>query len=188
MLPAGNVEVWLAEVERRMKGSVRTQVSNHVFISLAPASGANDGQNILPAAATLHCSWGRLRPHIMVDVTCLGDSALGLLKTACPLFSVQIIAAMHAYPSRPRTAWVQEWPAMVVLAVSQIFWARGVEEALTQGTVQVGAPGCIKQYFVASAAVGLHCTWVTTLLNVCRNFWTAATTTSWVSQTWYKAS
>jgi hypothetical protein len=26
---------------------------------------------------------------------------------------------------------------MVVLAVSQIFWARGVEEALTQGTTQV---------------------------------------------------
>lgn len=26
MLPTGNVEVWLAEVERRMKSSVRTQV------------------------------------------------------------------------------------------------------------------------------------------------------------------
>jgi dynein heavy chain len=26
MLPSGNVEVWLAEVERRMKGSVRSQV------------------------------------------------------------------------------------------------------------------------------------------------------------------
>jgi dynein heavy chain len=26
MLPSGNVEVWLAEVERRMKSSVRTQV------------------------------------------------------------------------------------------------------------------------------------------------------------------
>jgi hypothetical protein len=52
---------------------------------------------------------------------------------------LQIIAAMHAYPTRPRTAWVREWPAMVMLAVSQIFWARGVEEALTQGTVQVSA-------------------------------------------------
>ncbi len=28
MLPAGNVEVWLAEVERRMKASVRTQVGH----------------------------------------------------------------------------------------------------------------------------------------------------------------
>lgn len=60
--------------------------------------------------------------------------------TCGSLVFVQIIAAMHAYPSRPRTAWVREWPAMVVLAVSQIFWARGVEEALTQGTVQVGTP------------------------------------------------
>lgn len=55
----------------------------------------------------------------------------------CQHLLLQIIAAMHAYPSRPRTAWVREWPAMVVLAVSQIFWARGVEEALTQGTTQV---------------------------------------------------
>lgn len=51
--------------------------------------------------------------------------------------ALQIIAAMHAYHTRPRSAWVLEWPAMVVLAVSQIFWARGVEEALQQGSVQV---------------------------------------------------
>jgi hypothetical protein len=49
----------------------------------------------------------------------------------------QILAAMHAYTGRPHTSWVCEWPAMVVLAVSQVFWARGVEEAVTQGTVQV---------------------------------------------------
>ncbi|KAF6265909.1 dynein heavy chain 2 [Scenedesmus sp. NREL 46B-D3] len=52
MMPAGNVEVWLGEVERRMKASIRSQV----------------------------------------------------------------VAAMHAYVSRPRTSWVREWPAMVVLA------------------------------------------------------------------------
>jgi dynein heavy chain len=74
MLPEGNVEVWLGEVERRMKASVRTQV----------------------------------------------------------------IAAMHAHASRPRTSWVREWPAMVVLAVSQIFWARVVEDAITSGTTEVG--------------------------------------------------
>lgn len=55
----------------------------------------------------------------------------------CSLPASQIIAAMHAYPTRPRTAWVREWPAMVVLAVSQIFWARGVEEAVMQGNTQV---------------------------------------------------
>jgi dynein heavy chain, axonemal len=49
----------------------------------------------------------------------------------------QVIAAMHAYSARPRTSWVREWPAMVVLAVSQIFWVHGIEEALTVGDLQV---------------------------------------------------
>lgn len=50
----------------------------------------------------------------------------------------QVVAAMHAYVTQPRTSWVREWPAMVVLAVSQIFWARGVEEAVAAGSLQVG--------------------------------------------------
>lgn len=48
---------------------------------------------------------------------------------------------MHAYATRPRTAWVRDWPAMVVLAVSQIYWARGVEGAVAAGKVQVGTTG-----------------------------------------------
>eukprot|EP00879_Flechtneria_rotunda_P033567 GHRR01037192.1.p1 GENE.GHRR01037192.1~~GHRR01037192.1.p1 ORF type:complete len:217 (+),score=61.07 GHRR01037192.1:316-966(+) len=78
MMPAGNVELWLGEVERRMKASVRTQ----------------------------------------------------------------IVAAMHAYPTRPRPQWVREWPAMVVLAVTQIFWARGVEETVAAGNVQAYLERC----------------------------------------------
>ncbi|WIA31960.1 hypothetical protein OEZ86_002815 [Tetradesmus obliquus] len=78
MMPAGNVEAWLGEVERRMKASIRTQV----------------------------------------------------------------VAAMHAYVTRPRTSWVREWPAMVVLAVSQIFWARGVEEAVAAGSLQAFLERC----------------------------------------------
>lgn len=31
MLPTGNIEVWLGEVERRMKASIRTQVSNRLW-------------------------------------------------------------------------------------------------------------------------------------------------------------
>lgn len=55
---------------------------------------------------------------------------------------LQIIAAMHAYVQRPRPSWVREWPAMVVLAVSQIFWARAVEEAVVAGDIQVIAWTC----------------------------------------------
>ena len=36
-----------------------------------------------------------------------------------------------AYPTKPRTSWVLDWPGMIVLAVDQIFWTRETEEALS---------------------------------------------------------
>lgn len=66
MFPQGNVEVWLGEVENRMRNSVRHQV----------------------------------------------------------------IESMAAYVAQPRPDWVREWPAMVVLAVSAIFWAKEAEDAI----------------------------------------------------------
>ena len=43
--------------------------------------------------------------------------------------------AMAAHGSKPRTQWVSEWPAMVVLSVAQVFWAAGVEGAVAEGAV-----------------------------------------------------
>lgn len=71
MTPEGNVELWLGEVERRMKASVRHQIQ----LSLAE------------------------------------------------------------YVQRPRTEWVRSWPAMVVLAVSAIYWAKEVEAAISEGDI-----------------------------------------------------
>ncbi|GLI62391.1 hypothetical protein VaNZ11_005010 [Volvox africanus] len=71
MMPQGNVEIWLGEVERRMRSSVRQQV----------------------------------------------------------------MLSMAAYTKTERKQWVREWPAMVVLAVSAIFWSRQVEEAIKGGAV-----------------------------------------------------
>ncbi len=34
------------------------------------------------------------------------------------------------YAARPRHEWVLQWPGMVVLVVTAIFWTRGVEGAL----------------------------------------------------------
>ena len=36
----------------------------------------------------------------------------------------QIMASMADYAVRPRPQWVRNWPAMVVLAVSAIFWSQ----------------------------------------------------------------
>ncbi len=71
MQPAGGVEVWLGEVERRMRSSVRQQ----------------------------------------------------------------IIDSMAAYATQARPSWVRQWPAMVVLAVSQIYWSQEVENAIELGSL-----------------------------------------------------
>ena len=36
----------------------------------------------------------------------------------------QVMASMADYAVRPRPQWVRNWPAMVVLAVSAIFWSQ----------------------------------------------------------------
>ncbi|GBF98747.1 dynein heavy chain axonemal [Raphidocelis subcapitata] len=54
----------------------------------------------------------------------------------------QIVAAMAAYDSRPRTQWVCDWPAMVVLAVAQVFWCGGVEAAIAAGGVRAYLEKC----------------------------------------------
>eukprot|EP00955_Chlamydomonas_euryale_P117752 366496-Chlamydomonas_euryale.AAC.8 len=38
------------------------------------------------------------------------------------------------YAAKPRSEWVLEWPGMVVLVVSAIFWTRGVTDALAANT------------------------------------------------------
>ena len=42
--------------------------------------------------------------------------------------------ALKAYAVIPRKQWVLQWPAMVVLAVSGIFWAKGVEDGVEVST------------------------------------------------------
>ncbi len=38
---------------------------------------------------------------------------------------------MQAYARQPRPEWVREWPAMVVLAVSAIYWSVETGDAIT---------------------------------------------------------
>jgi dynein heavy chain, axonemal len=51
----------------------------------------------------------------------------------------------QAYPQRPRTDWVREWPAMVVLAGSAVFWSAEVEKAISGGTVGEYLKQCTRE-------------------------------------------
>ncbi|KAG9394461.1 dynein light chain binding [Carpediemonas membranifera] len=41
--------------------------------------------------------------------------------------------AIEEYPTIPRREWVLRWPGQIILAASQVYWARAIEEAITQG-------------------------------------------------------
>lgn len=66
----------------------------------------------------------------------------------------QITAAMAAYGTKPRTEWVCDWPAMVVLAVAQVFWSAGVEGAVAEGAVPAFLAKCADELMGLTDLVG----------------------------------
>lgn len=64
------------------------------------------------------------------------------------------MAAMAAYGTKPRPQWVTEWPAMVVLAVAQLFWSAGVEEAVAGGGVAGYLEKCTEELMGLTDLVG----------------------------------
>lgn len=108
MMPQGGVEVWLGEVERRMRSSVRQSIVESMAAYATRWGWGGCRLVITPAQALWHRLAHRRAPHSP--------------STSSPC-------------CRPRSTWVREWPAMVVLAVSQIFWSQGVEAAICEGTL-----------------------------------------------------
>ncbi|KAK3235325.1 hypothetical protein CYMTET_54468 [Cymbomonas tetramitiformis] len=51
--------------------------------------------------------------------------------------------AIQAFPNQPRSKWILEWPGQVVIAVSQVFWTKSVNDAIrkegTAGLLRFGA-------------------------------------------------
>ena len=45
---------------------------------------------------------------------------------------------IKSYGAKPRDQWVLDWPGMVVLVVTAVFWTRQVTEAISDGTRAVG--------------------------------------------------
>jgi len=68
---------------------------------------------------------------------------LNELQTAMRLTVKDVVkAAIAAYPTQPREAWVLAWPGQVVLAASQMYWTRELEAAVAaRGTAGVAAYG-----------------------------------------------
>jgi dynein heavy chain, axonemal len=65
----------------------------------------------------------------------------------------QLLAALAAYATTPRTKWVLQWPAMIVLAVSAIFWCTGVEDAFAGAGVQTARDKCARELLDLTAVV-----------------------------------
>ncbi|OXU28216.1 hypothetical protein TSAR_011727, partial [Trichomalopsis sarcophagae] len=53
----------------------------------------------------------------------------------------KVSRAIFAYPQKPRTSWVLEWPGQTVLCVGQLYWTRQIERAM----IDEGLPG-LKRY------------------------------------------
>lgn len=58
------------------------------------------------------------------------------------------------YAARPRHEWVLQWPGMVVLVVTAIFWTRGVEGALRVRTGHGPGGACAVLFPKAAAMLG----------------------------------
>lgn len=48
----------------------------------------------------------------------------------------QVSGAINAYPSKPRTSWVLDWPGQTVLCVGQLFWTLQIERAMLESGVE----------------------------------------------------
>lgn len=57
----------------------------------------------------------------------------------------QLVTALAAYATTPRTEWVLQWPAMIVLAVSAIFWSSGVEDAFAGSGAEAARDTCTRE-------------------------------------------
>lgn len=58
----------------------------------------------------------------------------------------QTEAAIASYAVTARSEWVLQWPAMVVIAVSGVYWCKTVEESFTgEGGVAAARDQCTKE-------------------------------------------
>ena len=53
-----------------------------------------------------------------------------------------VARAIEAYPLKPRTNWVLEWPGQTVLCVDQLYWTMQIEQALQSDN----GPEALKRY------------------------------------------
>lgn len=68
-----------------------------------------------------------------------------LLEVEAAMFqSVHHVTALgiEDYSTKPRNEWVLEWPGMVVLVCTALFWTQGVEKAIQDKSTDAYAEQC----------------------------------------------
>lgn len=85
------------------------------------------------------------------------ESWLGSVESAM-VSSLRRLAkqGMASYPEEPRTDWVLQQPAQLVIAVSQVFWCAAVEEAL-RSNIPVQKLADIHEVGVPAASLSCCC-------------------------------
>jgi dynein heavy chain len=66
----------------------------------------------------------------------------------------QTFRGLEAYAHEPRDKWVQDWPGMVVIAVSTVYWTKEVEDAIEHGTLKDYLAKSNKQVCYVCVCVG----------------------------------
>ena len=67
----------------------------------------------------------------------------------------QVVESIASYAAVPRPQWVRDWPAMVVLAVSAIYWSKECEDSISGGSGK--QPSNIKVCHLNFTRIRWHC-------------------------------
>ena len=134
MTPQGNVEIWLGEAAWGWGWGVDGGYCCRCRYCLRRLSSPPTARPVCsqpPSSRRRACVPAPLRADTDALVLPVPPLPAGEVERRMrSSVRQQIMMGMAAYATIPRKQWVRDWPAMVVLAVSAVFWSKEVEDAI----------------------------------------------------------